>query len=284
MRRGYVRASARVREKPQLDALTEFGLDRKAIYVQSAEEDVMDFLRSLREGDEACVTTLDRLAKTRMVLKDYIKEVHSRGAVLVETKTGRRSSDPQQLADMVIDAINTLARDGWAQKPEVGKRFGVLGGRPVKSERMPEEQAGAIWFDARISSVHDALAKMDGWTMRSAYRHFGSRGFGGGRPSVAPRKSLEDLTPPQTRIYFIQAGHRVKIGLTDKPEDRVRALMTGQPHDVRIIAMMDGGFAQEKALHKKFAKYHVRREWYKFSKEIKDYVAKLPKYEKPKRK
>jgi hypothetical protein len=47
---------------------------------------------------------------------------------------------------------------------------------------MQKEQAEAIWFDVRVQRVEDAIAMMDGWNYRSAYREFGPRRVWAGRP------------------------------------------------------------------------------------------------------
>lgn len=274
MKRGYVRASPRVREKPQIDMLTEYGVSRNSIYVQSDEEDVTDFLRSLREGDEACVVTLDRLAKRRSDLQVYMQEIEKRQAILVEAKTGRRAETVADVRDMIFDAVNMLARDGVAQRPDVGRLNGILGGRP-KNERMADEQAREIWTDGRYT-VDDALMKMTGWTMRSAYRVLGPRKVGGGRPPVR-----HGLTPPKTRVYFIRSGKVVKIGMSDNVAKRMDQLKVSTHRKLKLVALADGGMALEKELHARFAAYRIRGEWFRWSQEISDYIADLPPVDEP---
>lgn len=68
-------------------------------------------------------------------------------------------------------------------------------------------------------------------------------------------------------IYFIQSSValNVKIGKADDPWSRLYQLQTGHYEDLRLIRLLDGGLAQEKALHKKFSDLHVAREWFRFS-------------------
>lgn len=74
--------------------------------------------------------------------------------------------------------------------PEVAKRFGSMGGKAnawrLKRElqRMPKRQAEVIWLDPlnRHLSNEQVIERMDGWTIRAAYRHLRPRGLAKGRP------------------------------------------------------------------------------------------------------
>jgi hypothetical protein len=71
-------------------------------------------------------------------------------------------------------------------------------------------------------------------------------------------------------IYFIQSGQYgpIKIGYTDNLEKRLRSLQTGNHDDLRLIYSMPGERDDEKALHTKFAKHHIRGEWFRSDGEI----------------
>ena len=176
MKRGWVRASPRMREKRQLEAMKEHQVE--AVYVNGDDEAVEDFVRSLRPGDEAVAYSMDRLARRRSELQEVIAGIHQRGAVFVELSTGRRSDDRDALANMIFDAANALARDGTAQQVRAARRNGALGGRPKKTDRMSVTEAKREWFDVRNATIYDAVAKMPGWSIRAAYREFGPRGIG----------------------------------------------------------------------------------------------------------
>lgn len=162
----------------------------EVVYVEGAEETVNDFIRSLRDGDEAIVTTLDRLAPRRSALQEAVNAIHDRGAVIVELETGMRSDDRDQLANMIFSAANALARDGTAQQSRVAKKNGMKGGRPVNVDRLDQKAAEREWFDVRHETVFDALLAMPGWSMRSAYREFGPRNIGKPGPR-GPRRSTK---------------------------------------------------------------------------------------------
>lgn len=185
MKRGYVRGSPRAKPKKQIDAMKAAGIE--VVYVEGEHETVNDFIRSLREGDEAVVTTLDRLAKRRSSLQEAINGIHDRGAVIVELETGMRSDNRDQLANMIFSAANALARDGTAQQSKVAMLNGKKGGRPVNTDRLDMKAAEREWFDVRHETVFDALLAMPGWSMRSAYREFGRRNIGRPGPRGKPR-------------------------------------------------------------------------------------------------
>lgn len=150
-------------------------------YVEGADETVEDAIRSLRDGDEFCVTTLDRAARRRSELPGLVERIHAKGAVVVELLTGRRSDLPADAARMVAEAFEMLLRDHKSQTRKAGRRTGRKGGRPPK-DKMQKEQAEAIWFDVRVTKMQDAIERMTGWNYRSAYREFGPRRVHAGRP------------------------------------------------------------------------------------------------------
>lgn len=78
-------------------------------------------------------------------------------------------------------------------------------------------------------------------------------------------------------IYFILAPelNRVKIGLAQKPWERLSKLQTDCPCDVQLVAFIQGDLAAEQALHQRFAQQRVRGEWFNLIGPLLDYVATL---------
>lgn len=66
-------------------------------------------------------------------------------------------------------------------------------------------------------------------------------------------------------VYFIQAGPTgdVKIGYAKDPAKRLRHLGTGSSEPLHIIRLFEGEVADEMALHRRFAAYRGRGEWFK---------------------
>jgi len=81
------------------------------------------------------------------------------------------------------------------------------------------------------------------------------------------------------KVYLLQHGARgpIKIGRAANPEKRVASLQTACPYEMRLLVVVDNATkAVERGLHHKFAKYWIRGEWFRPSREILDWVAAFP--------
>jgi hypothetical protein len=72
--------------------------------------------------------------------------------------------------------------------------------------------------------------------------------------------------------YLIRCGDFVKIGITSDIEGRLRALESCNPHTLTVIALLRGGRALERALHKRFAEQRHRDEWFREEGELADWI------------
>ena len=83
--------------------------------------------------------------------------------------------------------------------------------------------------------------------------------------------------PPQgeTVTYFVQGDdpNVVKIGITDRMQNRIRGLQTASSNPVVVVAWIMGN--QEMELHKRFGKMRVRGEWFNLSEEMRTYISKV---------
>jgi hypothetical protein len=75
----------------------------------------------------------------------------------------------------------------------------------------------------------------------------------------------------RTRVYFALSGEEVKIGVAINPIDRIQAMRTVRP-DIRLLGDMPGGPEREAQLHKHFEAFHIAGEWFRFTKELADFV------------
>ena len=68
------------------------------------------------------------------------------------------------------------------------------------------------------------------------------------------------------KVYLIHAEdtNRYKIGTTQNVDDRINAMKTGCPHELRLVKSINGGIGTEKHMHKKFKKYRKKGEWFEF--------------------
>jgi Meiotically up-regulated gene 113 len=64
----------------------------------------------------------------------------------------------------------------------------------------------------------------------------------------------------------------VKIGISAEPELRLRALQTGYPFELEVLAQCHGGEGTEEMVHKLFQKEKLRGEWFKRSKRVRTFI------------
>jgi hypothetical protein len=63
-------------------------------------------------------------------------------------------------------------------------------------------------------------------------------------------------------VYFLIAGDRIKIGVSRTPMSRVADVALGAADRVREVLVVPGTRADEKKLHRRFASYRTRGEWF----------------------
>jgi hypothetical protein len=71
---------------------------------------------------------------------------------------------------------------------------------------------------------------------------------------------------------FVPKPERVKIGSSFTPKDRKSGLQTGNPDSLKVLFYFEGTAKEERALQKRFMRFHHRGEWYILSKEILEYI------------
>lgn len=133
--------------------------------------DIDDAIRVIREGDELFVSSLAELGPTLVAALTRLKTLHAKRVVVVERGTGRRSD--RDLLDMLIASLPKL-RKGMSTRQ--ARASGRKGGRPVKTDRMPDAEAKPIWHSSAYSSNEAALEHMPGWTGSTANRLLGKSG------------------------------------------------------------------------------------------------------------
>lgn len=71
-------------------------------------------------------------------------------------------------------------------------------------------------------------------------------------------------------VYYIQAGDDgpIKIGHADDPWKRLSQVQVGHSEPLRIIAVAQGGAAEEKQTHEKFSEDRIRGEWFRPSAQL----------------
>jgi len=79
-------------------------------------------------------------------------------------------------------------------------------------------------------------------------------------------------------IYFLLAEKldAVKIGFTrNTVEKRLKYGNTWSPYDFDVLKIIEGTMLDEVALHKRFHKDKIQREWFQYSDELKEFIDKL---------
>lgn len=87
-------------------------------------------------------------------------------------------------------------------------------------------------------------------------------------------------------VYFMRSGGYVKIGHVTNVRQRLCDIRMGSPAPVKLIATMDGGHQEERALHRRFDAHWHRGEWFRLAPEIKSFIrenARRPQREKRRR-
>lgn len=69
-------------------------------------------------------------------------------------------------------------------------------------------------------------------------------------------------------VYFLECGDFVKIGFSKKPDDRFHSLKVSLPFKIKYVRQISGNIRDEKKLHLRFKKWHVKGEWFKKCDEI----------------
>lgn len=83
----------------------------------------------------------------------------------------------------------------------------------------------------------------------------------------------ENREQTEGNIYLIQntKTKNLKIGFSVKnSETRLKQLQTGNESKLILLYTQTGTFKDEKSLHKKFLKFKLEGEWFKFSEKIID--------------
>jgi hypothetical protein len=100
---------------------------------------------------------------------------------------------------------------------------------------------------------------------------------GGGLSPAPSRRALWHGLPPEMfppTIYFVSAEtlRAIKIGYSTDVAQRVRDLQAATADTLLLLGMHEGDRATEKALHKRFARLHIKGEWYANRRPLRLYI------------
>lgn len=238
--------------------IVEYGPHRICeIGAEANPANVYEFIRRLRQNDVVLLASADRLTDNRKELRLILDQLHEKGAQAIDLSTGHYSTSYA----FALDAIAGISNDRYHLSHAEAIRRGTKGGRPAKIAPMAKDEAMDIWLNARFTTK-EAATKI-GISTAAGYRWLGSRNMPAGRPRHPVR--LHELVPPQMKVYFVRNGNdgAVKIGTTADINGRLSALAHPLMKTLTLIGTLDGGYGLEKELHRRFAKYRIKGEWFK---------------------
>jgi hypothetical protein len=99
-----------------------------------------------------------------------------------------------------------------------------------------------------------------------------------------PHTTRHSRQEPTGYVYFMRmepdanpynAETYVKIGYARDPDARLSQLCTGLPFQIDIDATFRGSQADERWLHRRLARYRVRREWFRLSQGLENLLGRL---------
>jgi hypothetical protein len=94
--------------------------------------------------------------------------------------------------------------------------------------------------------------------------------FNGSAPTYKQPKGLRHK-PPRIQsgyVYFLRAGDTIKIGFSQKPFARWSELSTGISGRMTAFVAVTGTTLDERILHKRFADFRLRGEWFEASEPV----------------
>lgn len=83
-------------------------------------------------------------------------------------------------------------------------------------------------------------------------------------------------TPGWVYLMLAKGAGAIKIGFSTKyPSSRKRTLQTGNPHELKLIMLLQGTQRDERRYHEQFAHLHIRGEWFKDCRELREYFREM---------
>ena len=73
-------------------------------------------------------------------------------------------------------------------------------------------------------------------------------------------------------VYFIRDGNYIKIGISVDPWKRLASFQTSHHNELEMLAIMPGGADVEAGLHRSFAEYSKRGEWFEDNPKLRAFI------------
>ncbi|CCJ07032.1 Hypothetical protein BN69_1581 [Methylocystis sp. SC2] len=90
-------------------------------------------------------------------------------------------------------------------------------------------------------------------------------------------EKLEEIdefsSAPTGRVYVAGYDHYVKIGFSAASRGaRILSLQTSAPKEIKVYKYLPGDIALERALHRKFARYRLKGEWFRNTGRLNEWI------------
>ena len=279
--RAYLNPQAALSEAAQKALVEKY--NPAETYVEGRSGGRKEWIDSLREGNFALLPELFVLAKATggkdkryadlLIAADCVRE---RGAVIVEASSWHRMDDKKQrtaMWDRAYAMLDSAVRLGKSGKPPLGFTEREL---EVMQAIMTSRHYGN-WETRQAAMEARGIKKAPGrtWCLTELPKLAAKLGsvveITAAVPKFRKAPTRKQLHPP-SQIYFIQCGEAVKIGISVKPYERIANLSSANHQKMELLATMDGGRKEEKAMHAKFASYRIKSEWFRYSAEIDKFI------------
>ena len=76
----------------------------------------------------------------------------------------------------------------------------------------------------------------------------------------------------QSGIYVVGFAEFVKIGWSNTLTRRIASIQQGVPGKLTIFGQLEGDITAERTLHRRFAKYRIRGEWFRHEGELAEWI------------
>lgn len=157
--------------------MIDYGIDSARIWLEGRGSESLARI-NMRSGEIlATVSGLRSLGDSRQAIMAALARIHGAGASVLDLSTGRRSDHAG--AEMLDHALARI-RGERVMPPGKAVAMQLKSAVARVGNRMPERHALAIWRDPCLTTG-EAIARMPGWSARTAYVRLGKRNLPTGR-------------------------------------------------------------------------------------------------------
>ncbi len=217
-----------------------------------------------------------------------LKALTDKGAIVKDMETGLTTETAEHRRAVMAVSYSHIARSNQGLKSALnGTRSR---GRPKewadpKDRKIIWEEWHSSEHKTNADAVKAASERLGRevshaamWrVVREMRREKGKPDAGGASGRLPGNPLLRSSTYRKRRVYFALCGGRLKIGVATTVSGRIGALQNGNPEEVKLLTCVPGDEELEARLHKRFAKLHVRGEWFRYEGALLEYVQSLPK-------